>query len=113
MTDTDATALGEASWGDALPAEIKSLEFCLTTAFHAFDDIDRMTMEHRVRVVNDVTGTVPDTASAAARAGHAEWAVSVVRAASERRPAWSSLCSRWDAMIASSLDAISASALVT
>lgn len=106
MTDTETRRFGETTWVDTLPPEIKRLECALTTAFHALDDIDRMTMPHRIRVVDDITGTVPDAAAAAARAGHADWALTVVRTAAERRPAWATLCGRWDTMIATSIDAI-------
>ena len=94
------------------PREIILLQSALRSAFHAFDDIARMTMEHRVRVVYDVTGVVPDAASAAARAGHGTWAEALVREAADHRPSWSSLCRKWDTMIDSGLDAISASAVV-
>ena len=108
MTYTDSRRRCEPTWVDVLPPALALLERSLTTAFHAFDDIDRMTLPHRSRVVDDVTGTVPDAASAAARAGYPDWAAAIVRSAAERRPAWSSLSSRWDAMIQASLDAISA-----
>jgi hypothetical protein len=112
MTDHDTGWQDDDAWGRAIPPEIKDLECALTSAFHAFDDIEMMTMAHRIRVVNDVTGAVPDAASAAANAGYARWAASVVRAAAERRPGWSVLCGRWDAMIDASLDAISAVGVV-
>lgn len=96
------------AWGADLPPTIKQLERHLMTAFHAFDDIELMTMPHRVRVVNEVTSTASEAAAAAARAGLGLWAQSIIRTAAERRPAWSSLCTRWDGMISECLDAVDA-----
>lgn len=108
MTDVDTGRMSATTGGEGLPDELRRLETSLRTAFHAFDDIEAMTMPHRIRVVNDITSGVPDAASMAARAGYGGWAVGMIRAAAESRPAWSSLCARWDAMLASALDAIAA-----
>lgn len=95
-------------WEDVVPTVITTLEGGLRTAFHAFDAIEQMSLTHRVRVVDEIGGLVPDAASSAARAGFGQWATMLVLTAAETRPAWSELCTRWDAMIEASLDAIAA-----
>lgn len=94
------------AWGAVLPPTVRTLEQSLVSAFHAFDLIDLMTMSHRVRVVDEVTGAVVEAAFAATRAGHARWACMVLRAAADRPPTWSSLCTRWDQMIAEGLGGV-------
>ncbi|WP_345374167.1 hypothetical protein [Frondihabitans cladoniiphilus] len=101
-----ADPCSEVRFDPSLPATIRALECQLATAYHAFDDIEAMSWEHRVRVVDELTSAVPDAASAAARAGHGPWASRVVRSAATRRPAWSTICTRWDGLIAASYEAI-------
>lgn len=104
-TITAERPTGEASGAD-LPPTITQLECHLMTAFHAFDDIELMTMPHRVRVMTEVTSMATEAAAAASRAGFGLWAESIVLTAAERRPVWSSLCTRWDGMIVDCLDAV-------
>ncbi|AMM20494.1 hypothetical protein AX769_10480 [Frondihabitans sp. PAMC 28766] len=81
-------AAGQVEFDDRVPTSIKRLECGFTSAFHAADAVKGLSLEHKVRVFDDVLGMVTDAASAAAREGHADWALHVIAAAEDRPPRW-------------------------
>lgn len=103
---SDVTAVRSAVRGARVPREIADLENALTSAFHAFDAIEEMDFAHRVRVVDEISGIVPEAAAAAARAGYGDSAERVLLAAAGCPPAWASICQRWDDMLAESADIV-------
>jgi hypothetical protein len=90
--------------------EIVRLRREIESAWGAFDDIEQMEWSHRVLVVRSIVGSLPDAASAAARAGHGEFAGQLLRDATQFPPPWASICSKWDAALAMSIEAVEATA---
>lgn len=90
--------------------EIVRLRREIESAWGAFDDIEQMEWSHRVLVVRSIVGSLPDAASAASRAGHAEFARQLLHDAAEFPPPWASICSKWDAALAMSVEAVEAAA---
>ncbi|RKR74557.1 hypothetical protein [Frondihabitans australicus] len=108
-TETSARAESRATtWGSDLPRAIKRLECALTTAFHASDDVEGLSYEHRVRMYDDILVAIADAASLAAREGHAAWAMQVIDAAAERPPQWAAGYAEafWERLLESGLDAV-------
>jgi len=97
--------MGEGSQGFE-SVEVTRLRREIESAWGAFDDIDQMTWDHRVLVVRYVVGTLPDAASAAARAGHAGLALRLLADAAQFPPPWASLCSGWRQALAASVAAV-------
>jgi hypothetical protein len=77
-------------------AEITRLRREIESAWGAFDDIEQMDFAHRVRVVHGLSDTLPDAASAAARAGLGDLALALLDDAVDFPPPWASICGRWD-----------------
>lgn len=71
-----------------LPLPIASLRRGLASAFDAADTTRGLDIEHRVRIYHDLASFITDSASAAARAGHAAWALQIIDTAAGRPPAW-------------------------
>jgi hypothetical protein len=86
--------------------EVTRLRREIESAWGAFDDIDQMTWDHRVLVVRYVVGALPDAASAAARAGHADLALRLLDDAAQFPPPWASICSGWDRALGASRAAV-------
>jgi hypothetical protein len=86
--------------------EVTRLRREIESAWGAFDDIDQMTWDHRVLVVRYVVGALPDAASAAARAGHADLALRLLADAGQFPPPWASICSGWQQALAASVAAV-------
>lgn len=76
--------------------EIVRLRREIESAWGAFDDIELMDFAHRVRVVEGLSGALPDAASAAARAGFGTMAIGLLDDAASFPPPWASICTRWD-----------------
>ena len=76
--------------------EITRLRREIESAWGAFDDIEQMDFAHRVRVVHGLTDSLPDAASAAARAGLGRLALALLDDAASFPPPWESICGRWD-----------------
>lgn len=88
--------------------EIVRLRREIESAWQAFDDIELMSWEHRVLVVRGVVGSLPDAASAAARAGHGAFALQLLRDAARFPPPWASICTKWDLALEMSTEAVEA-----
>jgi hypothetical protein len=86
--------------------EVTRLRREIESAWGAFDDIDQMAWDHRVLVVRYVIGALPDAASAAARAGHADLALRLLDDAAQFPPPWASICSGWERALAGSRAAV-------
>ena len=86
--------------------EIVRLRREIESAWGAFDDIELMEWDHRVLVVRSIVGSLPDAASAAARAGHGDFALQLLHDAALFPPPWASICSKWDAALAMSVEIV-------
>jgi hypothetical protein len=86
--------------------EITSLRREIESAWGAFDAVDEMSWEHRVLVVRYVVGALPDAASAAARAGHGEAALSLLHDALAFPPPWAEFCTKWEHAVRVSIEAV-------
>ncbi|MCU1528630.1 MAG: hypothetical protein JWP75_2393 [Frondihabitans sp.] len=108
MTETITDTGGPGNGVVPKPASIRRLESGLDTVFHAFDQIDGMSEEHRRRVVDDLLGELADAASGAARAGFGSWALSLVLLAAESPPLWADLGAGWVSTLDAAHSAIDA-----
>jgi hypothetical protein len=90
------------------PESIRRLEIGLDSVFHAFDQLDGLSDEHRRRVTDDLLGELADAASRAARSGHAEWALTLVRRAAASPPSWAEVGVGWVMTLGSALEVIEA-----
>jgi hypothetical protein len=111
MTGPSATIDDSTSCGGDVPPTIRRLQASIASALHAFDDVRHLPPEYLARIVEEVSSDLPDSASAAARAGHAEWAAMLVNEAGYHMPFWSETCPRWSGILESCFAAISAAAV--
>jgi hypothetical protein len=108
MTETIADTGSPGNSVAPRPVSIRRLESGLDMVFHAFDQIQGMTEEHRRRVADDLLSELADAASSAARAGYGAWATALVRRAAESPPLWADYGSGWLTTLDAALGAIEA-----